>query len=73
MQQEETNPTLEHPEDWDRLSFQEKANLIITNKAVKLIELQCRGSVIGHQENKNITNHGSGSPDKKPKILGYFK
>ena len=33
------------------------------------MELQCRGSVKRHQENKNITNHGSGLPDKKPSIL----
>ena len=70
IQREEINPTFKHPENWDHLSFQEKANLIIANKAVKLMELQCRGSVIGHQESKNITNHGSGFPDKKPSTLG---
>ena len=70
IQREETNPTFKHPENWDRLSFQEKANLIIADKAVKLMELQCRGSVTRHQENKNITKHGSGLLDKKPSILG---
>ena len=64
MQQEETNPTFEHPEDWDRLSFQEKANLIIANKAVKLMEQQFHGSVIGHQEGGNITNYRSSFPDR---------
>ena len=70
IQQEETNPTFKHPENWDSLSFQEKANLIITDKAVKLMELQCHGSVTRHQESENITNHGSGLLDKKPSILG---
>ena len=39
MQREEANPTFKHPENWDSLSFQEKANLIIADKAVKLMEL----------------------------------
>ena len=69
MQREEANPTFEHPENWDSLSFQEKANLIIADKAVKLMELQCRGSVTRHQENGNITNQGSSLPDKKLSVL----
>ena len=44
----DTHPTFEHPEDWDSLSVQEKANLIVADKAVKLMELQCRGSATGH-------------------------
>ena len=67
---EEANPTFKHPENWDSLSFQEKANLIIANKAVKLMELQCRESVTRHQERENITNSRSGLLDKKPSILG---
>ena len=39
VQLEETNPTFKHPENWDSLSFQEKANLIIADKAVKLLEV----------------------------------
>ena len=70
MQQEETNPTFEHPKDWDHLRFHEKANLIIANKAVKLMERQYRGSVIGHQEGRKITNYRSSFLDKKPNILG---
>ena len=50
MQQEETNPTFEHPEDWDHLNLREKANFIIFDHIVKLMELQYRGSVVGHQE-----------------------
>ena len=65
VQWEEANPTFEHPEDWDSLSLQEKANLIVADKAVKLMELQCRGSVTRHQENGNITNQGLSLPDKK--------
>ena len=41
VQGEETNPTFEHPEDWDSLSLQEKAHLILANKAVKLMGLLC--------------------------------
>ena len=69
VQREESNPTFKHPENWDSLSFQEKANLILADKAVKLMELLCRGSVTRHQESKNITNQGSGLLDKKPSIL----
>ena len=48
VQLEDTNPTFKHPENWDSLSLQDKANLIIANKAVKLMELQCHGSVTRH-------------------------
>ena len=70
VQLKETNHTFKLQGNWDSLSFQEKANLIIADKAVKLMELQCRGSVTRHQERENITNNGSGLPDKKPNILG---
>ena len=50
--------------------MQEKANLIVADKAVKLMELQCQGSATGHQETGNTTNHESGPPDRKPKNLG---
>ena len=67
---EDTHPTFEHPEDWDSLSVQEKANLIVADKAVKLMELQCWGSATGHQKTGITTNHESGPPDRKPKNLG---
>ena len=70
MQREEANPTFKHPENWDSLSFQEKANLILADKAVKLMELLCRGSVTRHQESENITNQGSNLLDQKHSILG---
>ena len=35
IQQEETNPTFEHPEDWDCLNLQEKANLFIFDNIIK--------------------------------------
>ena len=34
------------------------------------MELQCRGSATGHQENGTTSNQESGPPDRKPKILG---
>ena len=49
--------------------MQEKAYLIVADKAVKHIELQCQGSVTGQQETGNITNHESGSLDRKPNNL----
>ena len=63
IQQEETNPTFEHPEDWDRLSLREKANLIIFDNIVKLMELQYCGSVVGHQE-------GEAQNTSSPGLLG---
>ena len=50
--------------------MQEKANLIVAVKAVKLMELQCQRSVTGHQETGNTTIHESGPPVRKPKNLG---
>ena len=40
VQLEETNPTFKHPENWDSLSFQEKANLIFADKAVNCIVVE---------------------------------
>ena len=70
VQLEETNPTFKHPENWDSLSLQDKANLIIADKAVKLMELQCRGSTTRHQENGEFTKHGSSLQGRKPRNLG---
>ena len=50
--------------------MEEKAYLIIENKAAKLMELQCQGRVTGQQEAGNTTNHESGPPDRKLDILG---
>ena len=50
INQEETNPTLEHPENWDQLNLPEKVNLIILDNIIKLIELQDCESITGHQE-----------------------
>ena len=52
VQREESNPTFKHQENWDSLSFQDKANLILADKAVKLMELLYRGSVTRHQKAK---------------------
>ena len=45
--------------------MEEKAYLIVEDKAVKLMELQCQGRVTGQQEAGNTTNHESGPPDRK--------
>ena len=41
VQEEEANPTFEHPEDWSCLTLQEKAHLILTDQAVKLMRQLC--------------------------------
>ena len=45
VQEEETKPTFEHPEDWDSLSLLGKAHLILADKAVKLMRLLCQEKV----------------------------
>ena len=70
VQLEETNPTFKHPENWDSLSLQDKAKLIIADQAVKLMELQCHKNTTRHQEDGEFTKHGAGLPDKKPSNLG---
>merc|ERR1712237_217875 len=34
---EDTNPTFKHPQNWNSLSYQEKADLIVINNMIKLI------------------------------------
>ena len=70
VRREDTHPTFEHPKDWDSLSMEEKAYLIVEDKAVKLMELQCQGRVTGQQEAGNTTNHESSPPDRKLDNLG---
>ena len=36
IEQEEAKPTFEHPENWNQLNLQEKANLIILDNIIKL-------------------------------------
>ena len=62
---EYTHLTFEHPKDWDSLNMEEKAYLIVEDKAVKLMELQCQGRVTGQQEAENTINHKSSPPDRK--------
>ena len=50
--------------------MEEKAYLIIEDKAVKLMELQCQGRVTGQQEAGNTTNHESSPPDRKLDNVG---
>ena len=37
IEEEDLNATFKHPENWDKLSLQEKADLIIINNMIKLI------------------------------------
>ena len=37
IEAEDINPTFEHPQNWDKLSNQEKADLIFINNLIKLI------------------------------------
>ena len=67
---EETNPTFKHPENWDSLSLQDKAKLIIADQAVKLMELQCHKNTTRHQEDREFTKHGSSLRGRKPRNLG---
>ena len=37
VEEEESNPTFEHPPNWSQLNSQEKADLIVINNMIKLI------------------------------------
>ena len=37
IEAEDSNPTFEHPPNWDNLDNQEKADLIVINNMIKLI------------------------------------
>ena len=57
-------------ENWDQLNLQEKANLIIFDNIIKLIELQDCESITGHKENEV---HNVSSPSllgREPSLLG---
>ena len=70
VQEEETNPTFEHPEDWNSLSLQEKAHLILADKAVKLMRLLCREKVTRQQESEICTRQISITPPVVPEMAG---
>ena len=55
VREEETDPTFEHPEDWDSLSLQGKAHLMLADKAVKLMRLLCQEKVTRRQESELST------------------
>ena len=61
MRLEETNPTFKHPENWDSLGLQDKAKLILTDQAVKLLELQCHKYTTKHQEDEEPIKLGTGA------------
>ena len=73
VQEEETNPTFEHPEDWDSLSLQEKAHLILADKAVKLMGLLCREKVTRQQESEISTRQVSITPPVMPEMTGRVR
>ena len=37
IEAEDINPTFKHPQNWDKLSNQEKVDLIVINNMIKLI------------------------------------
>ena len=70
VQEEETKPTFEHPEDWDSLSLQGKAHLILADKAVKLMRLLCQEKVTRRQEREISTGQISITPPGMPEMTG---
>ena len=50
VQEEETNPTFEHPEDLSCLTLHEKVYLMLTDQAVKLMRQLCQGGNNDHQK-----------------------
>ena len=62
VQEEETNPTFEHPEDWNCFSLQEKAHLILTDQAVKLMRQLCQEEVTRPPESENCIGQISITP-----------
>ena len=63
IEKEEANPTFEHPENWNRLNLQEKANLIILDNIIKLA---CMGGS-GDDNVKEIQALYASTP---PSLLG---
>ena len=45
VEEEENNPTFEHPPNWNDLNSQEKADLIVINNMIKLI---CVADISSH-------------------------
>ena len=70
VQEEETKPTFEHPEDWDSLSLQGKAHLILADKAVKLMRLLCQEKVTRRQEREISTGQISITPPGMLEMTG---
>ena len=70
VQEEETNPTFEHPEDWNCLTLQEKAHLILTDQAVKLMRQLCQGGNNGPPESVNCAGQISITPHVASEMAG---
>ena len=62
VQEEETNPTFEHPEDWNCLSLQEKAQIILTDQVVKLMRQLCQEGDTRPPKSENCTGQISITP-----------
>ena len=60
IKKEETNPTFEHPDNWNQLNLQEKANLIIIDNIIKLVDLQDRESITEYKEKEVHGIRGKG-------------
>ena len=69
---EETNPTFQHPENWDSFGLQDKAKSIIADQAVKLLELQCHKYTARHLEDKESIEHRTGLPGAK-RLAGSYQ
>ena len=70
VQEEEANPTFEHPEDWSCLTLQEKAHLILTDQAVKLMRQLCQGGNNGPPESVNCAGQISITPHVASEMAG---
>ena len=70
VQEEETNPTFEHPEDWICLSLQEKAHLILADQAVKLMRHLCQEGDTRPPESENCTGQISITPHVASEMAG---
>ena len=70
VQEEETNPTFEHPEDWSCLTLQEKAHLMLIDQAAKLMGQLCQGGDNGLPESVNCAGQISIMPHVASEMAG---
>ena len=70
VQEEETNPTFEHPEEWSGLTLQEKAHLMLIDQVVKLMGQLCQGGDNGPPESVNCAGQISITPHVASEMAG---